>query len=597
MGNWPGLRDSTSFIALVILLASCGGALAEAPIVSENVRPNVILIVADDLGWGDLGCYGSKFHRSPNLDELAAQGMRCTQAYAAAAICSPTRAALLTGKWPARLQLTDWLPGRGDRPDQKLLQPDFCRQLPLAETTLAEYLRQAGYATGCFGKWHLGGKGFGPLEQGFDQHVAGEPTEKPPGNFPTETLTAAAEKFMEENRERPFFVYLPHYAVHIPLQARREIIARYENSPQRPQSAGQQNNPIYAAMIEMLDDSLGRLRKKLADLKLSERTLIIFTSDNGGLATVEGPNTPATSNAPLREGKGYLYEGGIRVPLIFHWPNAAKPQTVCDTPVCSVDILPTVLEICGAKPAANLDGQSLARLLRQSGGIERDALYWHYPHYSNQGGRPSAAIRAGDWKLIEFYENGRRELFNLKENPGEGVNLADQQPQRVRELAAKLQAWRKSVAAQTMRPNPDYHPNPQAADGSVSMHASTAEVHGVMLRFEPLPHKDTLGYWVRPDDWASFEFEIDRPGEFQVELAVGCGNGSEGSEVAVQVGDATLTFIVEATGGFQKFTPRAIGVAKLDKAGRHMLVVKPITKPRAAVMDLQRIRLLPTKAK
>jgi arylsulfatase A-like enzyme len=575
-------------------------------------RPNVILILMDDLGWADLECYGSTYHKTPNIDRLAAEGMRFAQAYAACPVCSPTRASILTGKWPGRLHLTDWLPGRPDMPSQMLSRPKFRQELPLEEVTLAEHLKKAGYATAHIGKWHLGGKGFGPREQGFDLNVGGNEKGSPSGYFApfdskkgrdvpgledapegaylTDLFTNAAVKFIRENRDHPFFLYLPHFAVHTPLQAKKDLIGKYEADKNRP---GQQSNPIYAAMLESADDSVGRIVMELEELKLSQNTIILFTSDNGGLATSEGPNTPATNNSPLREGKGHLYEGGIRVPLIVRWPGNIKPATLSETPVCSIDYLPTILELCGMATDEKRDGLSLMPLLKQSGEVSRDAFCWHYPHYSNQLGKPGGAIRAGDYKLIEFYEDGRRELFNLKNDPREGTNLADKEPDKVQELAEKLAAWRKSVDAQMMSANPDFHPNPQDKDGIITIRARTAHVHGIMLRYEPLPHKDTLGYWVRQDDWASFEFEVKTPGKFDVEMLVGCGNGSGGSEVEVAVGEQQLNFTVQETGGFQNFVPRAIGAVTLEKAGRHLLTVKPVKKPGPAVMDLRQLRLLP----
>ncbi len=585
-------------------------------------RPNVILILMDDLGWADLGCYGSTYHKSPHIDRLAAEGMRFTQAYAACPVCSPTRASIMTGKWPARLHLTDWLPGRDDMPGQMLQRPKFRTELPLEEVTLAEHLQKAGYATAHIGKWHLGGKGFGPHEQGFDVNVAGSAVGSPPGYFKpftvrkgqqlpfgfdleedwiaeapdgaylTDLLSDQAVKFIEQSKDRPFFLYLPHYAVHTPLQAKKDVIAKYEAGKNRP---GQQSNPIYAAMLESADDGIGRILQKLSDLKLAEKTIILFTSDNGGLATAEGANTPSTINSPLRDGKGHLYEGGIHVPLIVRWPGNIKPGSMSETPVCSIDYLPTILELCGVESGkAAHDGLSLVPLLKQTGPVTRDAFYWHYPHYSNQTAKPSGAIRAGDYKLIEFYEDGRRELFNLTSDPREGTNLSDKEPNRVRELAEKLDAWRKSVDAQVMSANPHYHPNPQGKEGIITMHARTAQVHGVMLRFEPLAHKNTLGYWVRPDDWASFEFEVATSGKFDVEMLVGCGNGSGGSEVEVAVGEQKLTFTVQETGGFQNFVPRIIGSLTLEKAGRHTVTVKPLKKPGVAVMDLRQIQLVPS---
>jgi arylsulfatase A len=600
---------------------ACDCAVAAA-VQEPEPRPNVVLIVIDDMGWADLGCYGSKFHKTPHIDALASQGMRFTSAYAACPVCSPSRAAILTGKWPARLHVTDWLPGRGDLPAQRLARPKIRQELPLAEITLAEVFRQAGYATASIGKWHLGGAGFGPEEQGFDLNIAGDQGGSPPGFFApfgraddkgkrrgrqltglenapegsylTDLLTDAALRFIEQQKDKPFFLYLPHYTVHIPLQAKPDVLQKY---PAESPFRGQQNNPVYAAMIESLDDGIGRLMKKLEELKLAENTIVLFTSDNGGLATLEGPHTPATSNAPLREGKGFLYEGGVRVPLIVRWPTKVKVKEVNDAPVSGVDLLPTLADLCGIRLLHDIDGRSLAPLLRglEGGENSRSELYWHYPHYSNQGGKPGGAIRDGDWKLIEFYEDSRRELFHVKADPSESRNLAAQEPERVKQLAAKLAAWRKDIAAQQMTPNPAYAPNPQAADGSVTIPASSALVHGEQLRYEPLPHKSTLGYWINADDWASFEFELKQPGSFDVELLVGCGNGSGGSVVVVEVGEQKLEFAVKETGGFQQFQPLSIGRVTLAAAGEHSLAVRCLRKPGPAVMDLRQVRLLPVR--
>jgi arylsulfatase A-like enzyme len=577
----------------------------------DTPRPNVVLIVADDLGWADLGCYGSKFHRTPHLDRLAAAGRRFTQAYAATPVCSPTRAALMTGKHPARLRLTDWLPGRGDRPAQRLLRPEIRQELPLDELTLAEALRSAGYATALIGKWHLGGAGFEPTRQGFDLNIAGDATgtalsywapfarqgrtmpgleDAPAGQYLTDRLTSEAEHFIESQRHRPFFLYLPHYTVHIPMTAKEEVIARYPPWDGTPH--GRQENPIYAAMLESLDESVGRVLARLDQLDLAARTIVIFTSDNGGLATLEGPHTPPTNNAPLREGKGWLYEGGLRVPLMVRWPGRVAVG-VEDTPVWSGDLFATVEALCGLSDAAPGDGVSLADVLTARRPLAPRALYWHYPHYSNQGGRPGGAIRDGDWKLIEDYETGRRELYDLAHDVKEAANRAESQPSRVEELAAKLTAWRQSVAAQMPTPNPDYAPNPQAQDGVIVLPAGTAEVHGVMLRYEPLPHKNTLGYWTHADDWASWEFVVREPGAFAVTALVGCNKASSGSTVEFSAADQVLELRVPETGGFQTFVPQALGRLSLNRPGRYRLEVRPRTKPGPAVMDLREVRLTP----
>jgi arylsulfatase A-like enzyme len=584
--------------------------LAGAPCRAEKL--NVVVILADDLGWADLGCYGSTFHRTPNLDRLAASGLRFTNGYAACPVCSPTRAALMTGKAPARLGLTDWLPGRPDRPDQKLARPPLPQQLALSETMLAAALKKAGYATGHIGKWHLGGKGFGPHEHGFQVSVAADQVglpasyfapfrnkgrfmpgleKAPPGEYLTDRLAAEAERFIEASKDRPFFLYLAHYAVHIPLRARPDLVKKYPSK----RVPGRQSNAIYAAMLESLDDSVGQVVKTLERLKLTDRTLIVFTSDNGGLSVQEGPNTPPTINTPLREGKGYLYEGGLRVPLIVKWPGVVKAGITSSVPVVTNDLCPTLLEACGVEAKGTLDGVSLVPLLRGGTGPKRVALYWHYPHYSNQGGRPGGAIRMGDLKLIEFYEDGRRELFDLKADVSENRNLAAARPEDAKRLAARLDDWRKEVGAKMPRPNPDYRPHPPDKNGTITLPARSAQIHGTQLRYEPLPHKNTLGYWFEVSDHASWELTVVKPGTFTVEVLQGCGKGQGGSVVEVETAGQVVRFTVEDTGGFQNFKARAIGTVKFDKPRRYTLTVRPRSKAKAAVMDLRQLVLRPTK--
>jgi arylsulfatase A len=452
-------------LAAVLLPAQTDTARADHP-----PKLNFVFILIDDMGWKDLGCYGSTFYETPNIDRLAGQGMRFTDAYAACPVCSPTRASILTGTYPARLHLTDYLTGRSDRPSQKLLRPKVRQYLSLEETTIAKELKERGYVSASIGKWHLGGEAYSPVKHGFDINVGGTITGSPPGGhfrFRTPTLTARddqeyltdrlteeAEKFMEQNKDRPFFVYLSHYAVHIPLEAKKDLLAKYQ-AKAKPSDG--QTNALYAAMVESVDDSVGRIMKKLDQLGIADRTVVFFTSDNGGLSVEEGPNTPATSNAPLRAGKGFLYEGGIREPLIVKWPGVTRPGSVCRIPVCSIDIFPTMLQMAGdAADLRSTDGVSLVPLLKQAGEWKRNALYWHYPHYSNQGGRPSGAIREGHFKLIEFFEDGKRELYNLREDIGEKRDLAAAMPEKATALHAMLKAWRQSASAQMPTPNPEY---------------------------------------------------------------------------------------------------------------------------------------------
>ena len=439
--------------ALAFASAALTAAFARATDLPVD-RPNVVLILIDDMGWRDLGCSGSTFYQTPKIDALARAGMRFINAYAAAPICSPTRASILTGQHPARLGMTDWLPGRRDSPAQKLRRPMIAQHLPERSTTLAEALRERGYRTASIGKWHLGGAGHGPEQNGFGVNIGGTQSGSPTGGYfrfetptlrlnageyLTDRLTDEAERFITENRDRPFFVYLAHYAVHIPLQAKKDAIERHRG--RAPQDEFHRN-PVYAAMVESVDESVGRIIKKLDELKITDRTVVIFTSDNGGLAVKEGPHTPATSNSPLRAGKGYLYEGGIRVPLVVQWPGVAKPATICDVPVFSADLYSTIVTAAGASGNNLVDGQSLLPLLKQEDGFERRPLYWHYPHYSNQGGKPSGAVREGDWKLVEFFEDGRTELYNLGNDPTESKDLAMERPDKIEALKSKLSAWR-----------------------------------------------------------------------------------------------------------------------------------------------------------
>lgn len=608
----PRLRAVLLGLLLSLVAGLHAGRAAET-------RPNFVVILMDDLGVMDLGCYGSGFHRTPHLDRMAREGMQFTRAYAACPVCSPTRAALLTGQNPARLHLTDWLPGRPDRKDQKMRRPTLTTNLPSALVTLAEALKSAGYATAHVGKWHVGGEGQGPREHGFDLNIGGDHRgtpasyfapygrgrnvipgleDAPPGEYLTDRLTDEAVKFIETRREQPFLLYLPHFAVHTPLTAKSNLVARYRAQP-RPGST--QSNAIYAAMVESMDESVGRILAALESSGLAANTLVLFTSDNGGLSVAEGPNTPATSNAPLRAGKGHLYEGGLRVPLLARWPGVVPAGQSNATPVITTDLYFTLLELAGvpAPPTQPADGVSLAALLRGNGTLARPALHWHYPHYSNQGGKPGGAIREGDFKLIEFYESGYLELYDLTRDPGETNNLTGARSQLANDLAKKLADWRRNVGAGMMTPNPDHEPVPLRPDatGRIVLPAHEAVVHGSRLRYEPPANKNTLGYWTQPQDWASWDFAVTRPGRFTVEVLQGCGKGSGGSEVEIHIEGAspgqTVKFMVEDTGHFQNFITRELGQVNLTAAGRHTLAVKPRTKPGVAVMDLRQVVLRP----
>ncbi len=451
--------------------------LAAAPLLyaqrqSSQPTLNFVFILIDDMGWRDVGYNGSELFETPNIDKLASQGMRFTSAYAAGPVCSPTRASIMTGKYPARLGITNFLPGLHHLPHSKLLAPVSRQQLPLEEVTIAEALKPSGYRSAAIGKWHLGGPDYYPEKQGFDVNVAGTesgmpksyffpqwtpnpPIKAEPGAYLPDRLTDSAIEFIGDNRTRPFFLYLAHYSVHIPLEAKQDMIERYS---QRVKPGALQNNATYAAMVASVDESVGRILKALDEMKLADRTAIIFMSDNGGLASAEYKGQTPTSNKPLKAGKGFLYEGGIREPMIVKWPGVTKPGSQCDVPVISTDFYPTMLEMAGiAKDPGNpADGVSLVPLLKQTGIPKQDALFWHYPHYSNQGGRPGAAMRQGDFKIIEWYEGDSVELYNLRDDIGEAHNLAVRMPDKARDMKARLDAWLKEMNAEMPKPNPDF---------------------------------------------------------------------------------------------------------------------------------------------
>jgi len=445
--------------------AFLGFFLAETRAAEKSRPPNVILVLVDDLGMTDLACYGSKFYETPHIDQLAKEGVRFTQAYSACTVCSPTRAALMTGKYPARLHLTDWIPGH-DYPKAKLRPPNWQQSLPLSEVTLAEQLKSAGYSTMSIGKWHLtpelpkGDRAYYPDQQGFDRNLGGYSAGKPPsyfspyqiptlkdgstGEYLTDREANEAVQFIERNRDNPFFLYLAHYAVHQPIQGKMEVVAKYKD---KDKAEGKHTDPGYAAMVESVDDAMGTIRNALKRLKLEGDTILIFTSDNGGLI---GP----TDNSPLRDGKGSAYEGGIRVPLIVLWPGKTPAGEVESDPVITMDLYPTILEMTDIRPLSSLvDGMSLVGLLRSGAKVERDALFWHYPHYHRGGATPHSAIRSGDYRLVHFYEDGHDELYRVTIDPGERKDRMSAEPEKAKELRNRLEAWLKSVDAQLPVPN------------------------------------------------------------------------------------------------------------------------------------------------
>jgi arylsulfatase A len=487
--------------------------------------PNVVFFLVDDLGWRDVGCFGSEFYETPNIDRLASEGVRFNQAYATCHVCSPTRASILTGKYPARLHLTDWLPGRGEFPFQQFQNAEIHQHLPYEETTIAEALKANGYSTAIFGKWHLGEEPSGPTQHGFDVQVpqwnkgwpkAGyhapfkmDGLSDSDGDYLTDRLTDEALAYIEQNKNQPFFLYLSHFAVHDPIHGRPDLVEKYRKKlstqpapknpafilegnpdatqpltrteldrlikqsthqghrvlPQRTIKIKQQQDNIqFAAMVEAMDQSLGRVLAKLEALHIADNTVVIFFSDNGGMSAANFGNPErvvndtqldraySTSNLPLRGAKGWLYEGGIRVPMIVKWPGSSKAGTVCEEPVISTDFYPSILEMTGlvSSVEASPDGVSFVSALKGAP-FKRQPLYWHFPHYSNHGMQsPGGAIRDGDYKLLEYFENNGVQLFNLKNDPGEQHDLAKVHPERTTKLLAMLRHWRQDVSARMM---------------------------------------------------------------------------------------------------------------------------------------------------
>jgi arylsulfatase A-like enzyme len=437
--------------------------LAGAAVAAE--RPNIVLIVADDLGWTDLGCQGSDLYRTPHLDALAARGVRCTAAYSASTVSSPSRAALLTGQAPARLHLTDWIPGLGDQ-RKALVEPDWTKELPASAPTLAELLRAQGYRTASIGKWHLGGPDAAPERRGFELNIAGchlgyppsyfppygiaHLTDGPPGEYLTDRLGAEAVRFIEAQRPgRPFFLYLPHYAPHLPMQAPAALV---EECRARVKPGARHTNPVYAAMVERVDAACGAVFAALERQGLAGNTLVVFTSDNGGVLDHFGETI--TSNAPLRGGKATTWEGGVRIPFLAAWPGRIPAGRLDATPSISTDLFPTLLAAAQVAPPAGIpaDGRDLLPALTGTGTVERGALYWHFPHYHPYGATPHSAILADGWRLAETFEDGRASLYELAADLGQQRDRAADQPERVQQLRARLAEWRTAMDAQLPSP-------------------------------------------------------------------------------------------------------------------------------------------------
>jgi arylsulfatase A-like enzyme len=445
---------------------------------------NIVFILVDDLGWKDLGHYGSSFYETPHIDAMASRGYTFTNAYAASPVCSPTRAALLTGRHPSRLQITDWIPG-DDPKDRFLFGPEDRDHLPLTEITLAEVLKGAGYTTFFAGKWHLGGEGHLPQNQGFDINLGGnhhgqppggyyapydnpQLPDGPPGEYLTDRLTDEALKFLEQRSTTPFLLYLSYYTVHTPIQASKRHLARFEEKrltladslPQlMPEGQGHtvqnQYNAAYASMVFALDENMGRLMAKLKETGLDENTMVVFTSDNGGLTTLEGDRAAPTAVRPLRAGKGWAYEGGIRVPLIISLPQQKQPVTLT-APVNSMDLFPTILEAVGQplRPQLHMDGVALGPLLQGKVLQSHESLFWDYPHYHGSAWTPGQALRQGDWKLVHFFEGDRYELYHLPTDSSETQNLALDRPELLMALKSELAQWNARLETKAPKPRP-----------------------------------------------------------------------------------------------------------------------------------------------
>jgi arylsulfatase A-like enzyme len=462
---------------LALAVSGCGEYAVDAPV-------NVVVVLIDDMGWVDTSVYGSTFYETPNIDRLAAEGARFTQFYTASSVCSPTRASIMTGKHPARLDLTNWI---GGEQNGLLDQAEYIRQLPQDEVTIGEAFQAAGYHTGYVGKWHLGESPYLPDTQGFAFNFAVNQAGQPASYFPpyalatpsvtdvpdlagdpddaylTDRLTDASLEFIENNRDSPFFLVLSHYAVHTPLQAPADEVERYEvkaaalgpeseehyEAERDADTKLRQDHATYAAMVQSSDRSVGRILDKLSELSLDQNTVVVFLSDNGGLSTLtrRSPNQ-ATANTPLRAGKGWLYEGGIRAPLIVRWPGTISAGAVVSAPAASTDVFPTLLELAGlpGQPSHHVDGASLVGAMNGAPEVH-EALFWHFPHYHGSGNRPGGAVRIADLKLIEWFEDGVVELYDLATDLGERRDLSTERPEDTARLLTELRNWRNELDA------------------------------------------------------------------------------------------------------------------------------------------------------
>jgi len=592
------------WLCLALALLTSAVRAAERP-------PNIILIMADDLGYGDLGCYGHPTIRTPNLDRMAAEGMRFTDYYSGAPVCTPSRAALLTGRLPVRSGMAS------ER--RRVLFAGSKGGLPAGEITIAEALKAKDYATACIGKWHLGSAPeFLPRRQGFD-YFFGLPfsndmaaaadipagaagSENPKSeywNVPlirneeeiekpvkqenlTRRYTEESLKFIRENRERPFFLYLPHSMPHVPLFASAE-------------RRGASRRGLYGDVVEEIDWSTGEILRLLRELGIEGKTFVFFTSDNGPWLEQKAAGGSA---GLLRGGKGSTWEGGMRVPGIAWWPTVIEAGKTTGALACHMDLFTTALALAGLEPPRDrvIDGKNLSPTLRGEGVASREAIYYHRDAIL-------FAVRQGPWKAHFYtqggYQNDQQRpnpplLYNLETDPSEQYDQAKAQPEILKQLRALADKHVAGVIAGANQLSKGWKPIEPQADGSILLHSRDATVSGAMLRYEPETNKITLGYWVKKEDWASWDFAVSQPGRYTVEALQGCGPGSGGSEVVFSVGDQQLPMTVRETKHFQDFIPRELGVVALA-AGEHELQVRPKTKPGAAVMDLRQVRLIPVK--
>lgn len=500
---------------------------------AQTDKPNVVLILVDDMGLHDLSIEGSTFYRSPNIDRLARGGMRFTQGYANCRVCSPSRASIQLGKFTARHGITQWIGAKSGlewKRDDPVLSAEYLHNLPHEDLSLAEAMREGGYRTFFAGKWHLGGEGSLPTDHGYDINIGGHHRGSPPGGYfsPFKNpqmedgpagqslplrLADETAKFIRDNRDRPFFAMLSFYSVHAPVQTTRELWSKYQKlAPKLPEGATRfkvdrtlpvrqvQDHPVYAGMVETTDTAVGRVLDTLDQTGLSESTVVIFTSDNGG---VSSGDAYATSNLPLRGGKGRQWEGGIREPYYIRYPAITKAESTCNVPVTGADFYPTILELCGL-PARNdqhVDGVSLVPLLK-GGSIQPRPLYWHYPHYDNQGGEPSSLYRDGDWKLIHYYEDGHNELYNLAVDPSEESDLARTHPVRTKRMWMQLESWLQSVDAKFPEPDPRYDPERTEAKFrriQTELKQRLEQTHAAMLESDWQPNPTWWGSLVTED--------------------------------------------------------------------------------------------------